>query len=121
MENFLYNYSYSSSSNSSSNKSGKDSSSIFRNLDISDFSTSKSKHWYNASCKVKNNNAFTVKGYFRANFYDQDGELLYNQLMSLPDVGTGESVVCSTMISLDNYPVDYDYVEFTQETLVESD
>ncbi len=120
LEYYYYNKMYSNDSYSSSSQTSKDASSIFRNLEISDFYTSKSKHWYNMSCKVKNNNSFTVYGYFRVNFYDRNGNLMYNQLMSLPDVASGENVVCSTMISIDDFPIDYTSVDFSQSSLCES-
>lgn len=122
-----YSYDYSggysdyTSNSYSSSSSGKDASSIFRNLDITDFSCSSGKHSGTMQCKVKNNNSFTVHGYFRVNFYDSSGSLLYNQLMSLPDVASGETVVCSTSIPKDNYPYDYATVDFSQASLVERD
>lgn len=105
----------------SSHSTGKDASSIFRNLDITDFSCSSGKYSGRMQCKVKNNNSFTVRGYFRVNFYDSSGNLLYNQLMSLPDVASGETVVCSTSIPKDNYPYGYASVDFSQASLVERD
>lgn len=104
-----------------SSSSKTDASSIFNNLEIDDFSCSLKSHWGDMSCQVTNNNSFTVNGYFRVNFYDSSGNLLYNQLMSLPDVSPGETVVCSTMIPKDEYPHDYSRVGFSQAALVESD
>lgn len=104
-----------------SSSSKTDASSIFNNLEIDDFSCSLESHWGDMSCQVTNNNSFTVNGYFRVNFYDASGNLLYNQLMSLPDVAPGETVVCSTMIPKDDYPHDYSRVGFSQASLVESD
>lgn len=121
---YSYDYSggysdYSNYSNFSSD-SGKDASSIFNNLSISDFSCSSGKYSGTMSCKVKNNNSFTVRGYFRVNFYDNTGALIYNQLMSLPDVASGETVVCSTSIPKDDYPHNYESVDFSQASLIES-
>lgn len=109
-------YSYGGTNSSS----GKDSSSIFKNLDIDDFSYSIGKYSGTMQCKVTNNNGFTVHGYFRVNFYDSSGSLIYNQLMSLPDVGAGESIVCSTSIPKDDYPTDYQTVDFSQASLTDS-
>lgn len=115
-----YSYSYSGGSNSSygsSSISKNDDSTIFRNLDIEDFSCSSGK----MQCKVTNNYSYTVNGYFRVNFYDSSGRLLYNQLMSLPDVAPGESVVCSTSIPKDDYPYDYATADFSQASLTTKD
>lgn len=98
----------------------KDDISIFRNLDIDDFSCSSGKYSGTMQCKVTNNNGFTVHGYFRVNFYDSSGSLIYNQLISLPDVGPGESIVCSTSIPKDDYPTDYENVDFSQASLTDS-
>lgn len=100
-----------------SNSSGTDASSIFNKLEIDDFSCSLGKYSGKMSCQVTNNNSFTVYGYFRVNFYDSSGNLIYNQLMSLPDVAPGETVVCSTSIPKDDYPSNYSKVGFSQESL----
>lgn len=110
-------YSYGGSSSTSKN----DDSTIFRNLDINDFSCSSGKYSGTMQCKVTNNYSYTVNGYFRVNFYDSNGSLIYNQLMSLPDVAPGESVVCSTSIPKDDYPYDYATVDFSQESLTTRD
>ena len=104
-----------------SSGSGTDASSIFNRLEIDDFSCGLGKYSGDMSCQVTNNNSFTVHGYFRVNFYDTSGNLIYNQLMSLPDVAPGETVVCSTSIPKDDYPSDYSRVGFSQASLVESD
>ena len=72
-------------------------------------------------CKVSNSYNYSVCGYFRVNFYDNRGELIYNHLMSLPDVAPGESVVCSTPIPKDEYPYDYVTVDFSQASLTTID
>ena len=97
----------------------KNASAIFSNLVITDFSCSSGKHSGRMTCKVKNNNSFTVHGYFRVNFYDASGSLIYSQLMSLSDVAPGESVVCSTSIPKDDYPDGYKSYDFSQASLVE--
>lgn len=114
------NYSYSSESRasySSSHTSKTDDSTIFNHLEITNFSCYSGKHYGKMQCSVKNNNSHTVGGWFRVNFYDGNGALIYNQLMSLPDVAPGECVVCSTTIPRDDYPYDYANVEFSQATL----
>lgn len=116
-----YYSSHSEYSNYSIGSSGKDASSIFRNLDIHDFSCSSGKYSGTMQCKVTNNNGFTVNGYFRVNFYDESGRLMYNQLMALPDVASGESVVCSSSIPKNDYPSGYSKVDFSQASLVDSD
>ena len=120
-----YSYSYSGGSDysygGSSSTSKNDESTIFRNLDINDFSCSSGKYSGTMQCKVTNNYSYTVNGYFRVNFYDSKGSLIYNQLMSLPDVAPGESVVCSTSIPKDDYPYDYATVDFSQASLTTRD
>lgn len=114
------NYSYFSergSSYSSSRTQKADDSTIFNNLEITNFSCYSGKHYGEMQCSVKNNNSHTVGGWFRVNFYDGNGALIYNQLMSLPDVAPGECVVCSTTIPRDDYPYDYADVGFSQATL----
>lgn len=112
---------HSSNDNIKSSDYEKSSSAIFGNLNITDFSCSLGKYGGTMSCSVTNNNSFMVHGYFRVNFYDKWGKLIYNQLMSLPDVACGETVVCSTSIPKDDYPSDYSSVSFSQATLVETD
>ena len=106
------NYSYSTTDNNTN------SSSIFNNLTISNFSASLGQHGGKMTCEVKNNNNFTVKGYFYVGFYDSTGTLMYSQLMSLPSVSSGESVICSTLIPKDDYPTGYKTVKYSQATLV---
>lgn len=118
IDRYYYDYDYSYSSN---NNSGRDASSIFKKLDIDDFSCSLGKYSGQMQCIVTNNNSFTVNGYFRVNFYDSNGKLMYNQLMSLPDVAPGESIVCSTSIPKDDYPSGYSSVDFSQASLIDSD
>lgn len=114
------NYSYSSESRasySSSHTSKTDDSTIFNHLEITNFSCYSGKYYGKMQCSVKNNNSHTVGGWFRVNFYDGNGALIYNQLMSLPDVAPGECAVCSTTIPRDDYPYDYANVDFSQATL----
>ena len=114
--------SYSSSSYqsaySSSSSSNSSSASIFKNLTISNFSASLGTNYGRMSCEVLNTNSFTVNGYFRVGFYDNNGNLMYDQLMPLPSVAKGETVICSTLISKDDYPSGYSYVKYSQATLV---
>lgn len=105
-----YDYGWDSSSNSFSD----DSSTIFSNLEITNFSASPGSHGGRMSCKVTNNNPVMSTGYISVNFYDYSEGLLYTQLISVPDVASGESVVCSTLIPKDAFNVQYDYVEFSQ-------
>ena len=114
------NYSSSNNYNPSTYSSNEktDASSIFKNLKISNFSASLGQHGGKMSCKVLNNNAFTVRGYFYVGFYDKSGNLMYSQLMSLPSVASGEEVICSTLIPKDDYPIGYSYVKYTQASLV---
>ena len=94
-----------------------DSSTIFKNLDITNFSASPGFHGGQMSCKVTNNNPVMITGYISVNFYDYSEGLLYTQLISVPDVASGEAVVCSTLIPKDAFNVQYDYVEFSQGNL----
>ena len=100
--------------NASSNSFSDDSSTIFSNLDITNFSASPGSHGGRMSCKVTNNNSVTITGYISVNFYDYSEGLLYTQLISVPDVASGDSVVCSSPIPKDAFNVQYDYVEFSQ-------
>lgn len=112
--------SYGSYSNNSSYSSSStvNSSTIFKNLKISNFSSSSGKHSGTMTCEVTNNNKYTVYGYFYVNYYDAKGKLLYSQLMSLDDVARGETVTCSALIPKDKYPSGYDHVRFSQATLL---
>ena len=94
-----------------------DSSTIFKNLDITNFSASPGFHGGQMSCKVTNNNPVMITGYISVNFYDYSEGLLYTQLISVPDVASGEAVVCSTLIPKDAFNVQYDYVDFSQGNL----
>lgn len=105
-----YDYEWDASSNSLSD----DSSTIFSNLDITNFSASPGSHGGRMSCKVTNNNSVMITGYISVNFYDYSEGLLYTQLISVPDVASGASVVCSSPIPKDAFNVQYDYVEFSQ-------
>ena len=111
------NYSYSSNSSGSSSTNA---SNIFNNLSISDFSASKNKYQWSMRCKVKNNNSFTVHGYFNVNFYDNSGSLVNTALMPLPDVESGETVSCSTIFP-DEDMSDYSTVDFSQAALTKRD
>ncbi len=114
--------SYAGSYNSYSNNSSKkiDASTIFHNLDITNFSAGLGKHSGTMRCEVTNGNSYTVNGYFYVNYYDKNGTLLYSQLMPLPDVASGEKVTCSTIIPKGDYPSNYDHVEFSQASLTKS-
>ena len=117
-ESYSYSYSGGSSSSYGTSRTPKnDDSTIFRHLEITNFSCRSGKYYGKMQCSVKNNNSHTVGGWFRVNFYDSGGTLIYNQLMSLPDVAPGESVVCSTTIPRDDYPHNYADVTFSQATL----
>lgn len=97
-----------------------DASTIFGNLSIMNFTASLGKYGGTMTCEVKNNNNFTVNGYFYVNYYDSKENLLYSQLMPLTDVASGEKVSCSTSIPIDNYPSGYDHVGFSQASLTKS-
>lgn len=117
--------SYSSSGNnyssySSSSSSSTNASTIFSNLSISDFSASKNKYQWSMRCKVKNNNSFTVRGYFNVNFYDKSGSLVNTALMPLSDVASGETISCSTIFP-DEDMSDYSTVDFSQASLIKTD
>ena len=106
--NYSYTYSQSNAVNAST---------IFNNLSMSNFSASLGAHGGKMSCEVLNNNSFTVHGYFYVAFYDTSGNLMYNQLMSLPSVASGEKVICSTLIPKSDYPSGYSYVRYSQASL----
>lgn len=116
-------YLSSSSSEQSSNWNSYGSSNntspavIFSNLDISDFSASLGNYGGRMQCVVRNNNAFSVFGYFYVNFYSSSGELMYSQLISLPSVTSGGKVTCTASIPKSNYPSGYSYVDFSQASL----
>lgn len=116
-------YLSSSSSGQSSNWNSYESSNdtspavIFSNLDISDFSASLGNYGGRMQCVVRNNNAFSVFGYFYVNFYSSSGELMYSQLISLPSVTSGGIATCTASIPKSNYPSGYSYVEFSQASL----
>lgn len=94
------------------------SSTIFKNLEISNFSTSLGTYSVTMTCEVTNKNTYTVSGYFYVNYYDLNETLLYSQLMPLDDVDSGETVTCHTLIPKDSFPSDYDQVEFSQASLI---
>ena len=111
---------YGSSSYSGSSYTKNNSSTLFRNLKISNFSSKLGKYKGELLCEVTNNNSVTVFGYFYVNYYDSQGKLLCSQIVSLPDVAPGETVTCSAFLTKEEYPSGYDYVKFTQSTIVES-
>lgn len=92
--------------------------SIFDNLSISSFSVREGNSSAKMSCVVKNHNSNTISGYIRVNFYDDDGELMYNQLMEIPAVASGEKVTCSAYIPKSSYPEGYSTVDYTQANLI---
>lgn len=112
---------YGTTSSTGSAESRPNSSTIFSNLSITNFSAKADSYGGKMSCEVTNNNDFTITGYFYVNFYDSSGILLYNQLMSIPDVSSGEKVSCSTYIPKSEFDVKYDYVDFSQANLTTSD
>lgn len=114
----INNFSSYYNSESYSSESTINSSTIFKNLKISNFSSSLGTHSGTMTCEVTNNNAYTVSGYFYVNYYDFKGTLLYSQLMPLDDVDSGETVTCHTLIPKDSYPNDYDSVGFSQASLI---
>lgn len=101
----------------SDNYDNNNDSYIFNNLDIYSFSCNEDSSVVTMTCQVKNNNSYTVTGYFYVNFYDSNGDLIYTHLMSLPDVASGEIVTCSTPIRKDEFPANYDSVQFSQSNL----
>lgn len=108
-------------SNYSTSKKDTSSAAIFKKLEISNLSMKMGTHYGEVIYEVKNNNSFTVKGYFYMTFYDSLGDVIFHQITDIPSVASGDTVVGSMYISKDEYPSSYSRVKFTPATIIEDD
>lgn len=105
----------------STSKDDTSSAALFKKLEISNLSIKMGTHYNEVIYEVKNNNSFTIKGYFYMTFYDNLGNVIFHQITDIPSVSSGDTTISSMYISKDEYPSNYSRVKFTPATIIKDD